>query len=253
MAQTAGMSTEACEDFYFRVCTGVDYRRMAAAMVDPRICIEGGKSVFEAALERGAGGPALEALLDASLGIFGAGPRYGSVDSAVWLQAALKRGDLDVARAVLARFPAALGVDGGVHELASRGETVLLERILALEPGLAIGARTDQFGILSALFEAKDEATRKILVAAGAAERTRLDAPFPVYCVDQAVRIRASPTLDAKVIGQANYGEEYLLVGRSHLRFEAGGQASTWIQIRLPSGQEGWSFGGFYSRSRPLR
>ncbi|HLJ53448.1 MAG TPA: aminopeptidase [Chthonomonadaceae bacterium] len=32
MAQAAGMSTEAFEDFYFRVCTGVDYSRMGAAM-----------------------------------------------------------------------------------------------------------------------------------------------------------------------------------------------------------------------------
>jgi aminopeptidase len=31
MAQAAGMSTEAFEDFYFDVCTGVDYARMAAA------------------------------------------------------------------------------------------------------------------------------------------------------------------------------------------------------------------------------
>src|SRR5947207_11584813 len=32
MAQSAGMSTEAFEDFYFRVCTGVDYARMREAM-----------------------------------------------------------------------------------------------------------------------------------------------------------------------------------------------------------------------------
>jgi aminopeptidase len=32
MAQAAGMSTEAFEDFYFRVCVGVDYARMAEAM-----------------------------------------------------------------------------------------------------------------------------------------------------------------------------------------------------------------------------
>lgn len=32
MAQSAGMSTEAFEDFYFRVCTGVDYPKMAQAM-----------------------------------------------------------------------------------------------------------------------------------------------------------------------------------------------------------------------------
>ncbi len=31
MAQAAGMSTEAFEDFYFRVCTGVDYAKMADA------------------------------------------------------------------------------------------------------------------------------------------------------------------------------------------------------------------------------
>jgi aminopeptidase len=31
MAQSAGMSTEAFEDFYFRVCAGVDYARMAEA------------------------------------------------------------------------------------------------------------------------------------------------------------------------------------------------------------------------------
>lgn len=31
MAQAAGMSTEAFEDFYFRVCAGVDYARMAEA------------------------------------------------------------------------------------------------------------------------------------------------------------------------------------------------------------------------------
>ena len=31
MAQAAGMSTEAFEDFYFRVCAGVDYGKMAAA------------------------------------------------------------------------------------------------------------------------------------------------------------------------------------------------------------------------------
>jgi aminopeptidase len=31
MAQAAGMSTEAFEDFYFRVCAGVDYARMAQA------------------------------------------------------------------------------------------------------------------------------------------------------------------------------------------------------------------------------
>ena len=31
MAQAAGMSTEAFEDFYFRVCAGVDYARMARA------------------------------------------------------------------------------------------------------------------------------------------------------------------------------------------------------------------------------
>ena len=31
MAQSAGMSTEAFEDFYFDVCTGVDYKKMAAA------------------------------------------------------------------------------------------------------------------------------------------------------------------------------------------------------------------------------
>lgn len=33
MAQAAGMSTEAFEDFYFRVCAGVDYSRMEAAMM----------------------------------------------------------------------------------------------------------------------------------------------------------------------------------------------------------------------------
>jgi aminopeptidase len=32
MAQAAGMSTEAFEDFYFRVCTDVDYARMGAAL-----------------------------------------------------------------------------------------------------------------------------------------------------------------------------------------------------------------------------
>ena len=32
MAQAAGMSTEAFEDFYFRVCAGVDYAAMATAM-----------------------------------------------------------------------------------------------------------------------------------------------------------------------------------------------------------------------------
>jgi aminopeptidase len=32
MAQAAGMSTEAFEDFYFRVCAGVDYAKMAKAM-----------------------------------------------------------------------------------------------------------------------------------------------------------------------------------------------------------------------------
>jgi aminopeptidase len=32
MAQAAGMSTEAFEDFYFQVCAGVDYARMAEAM-----------------------------------------------------------------------------------------------------------------------------------------------------------------------------------------------------------------------------
>src|SRR3954447_9545817 len=32
MAQAAGMSTEAFEDFYFRVCAGVDYRAMEKAM-----------------------------------------------------------------------------------------------------------------------------------------------------------------------------------------------------------------------------
>ncbi|HTW93899.1 MAG TPA: aminopeptidase [Tepidisphaeraceae bacterium] len=32
MAQAAGMSTEAFEDFYFRVCAGVDYDRMRSAM-----------------------------------------------------------------------------------------------------------------------------------------------------------------------------------------------------------------------------
>lgn len=32
MAQAAGMSTEAFEDFYFRACIGVDYARMAEAM-----------------------------------------------------------------------------------------------------------------------------------------------------------------------------------------------------------------------------
>ncbi len=32
MAQAAGMSTEAFEDFYFRVCAGVDYARMEQAM-----------------------------------------------------------------------------------------------------------------------------------------------------------------------------------------------------------------------------
>lgn len=32
MAQAAGMSTEAFEEFYFRVCTGVDYGRMAEAV-----------------------------------------------------------------------------------------------------------------------------------------------------------------------------------------------------------------------------
>jgi aminopeptidase len=32
MAQSAQMSTEAFEDFYFRVCAGVDYEKMAAAM-----------------------------------------------------------------------------------------------------------------------------------------------------------------------------------------------------------------------------
>src|SRR3954467_6217558 len=31
MAQSAGMSTEAFEDFYFRVCAGVDYAKMARA------------------------------------------------------------------------------------------------------------------------------------------------------------------------------------------------------------------------------
>ncbi len=31
MAQAAGMSTEAFEDFYFQVCAGVDYKKMAAA------------------------------------------------------------------------------------------------------------------------------------------------------------------------------------------------------------------------------
>jgi len=31
MAQAAGMSTEAFEDFYFRVCAGVDYAKMARA------------------------------------------------------------------------------------------------------------------------------------------------------------------------------------------------------------------------------
>jgi aminopeptidase len=31
MAQAAGMSTEAFEDFYFRVCAGVDYKKMAKA------------------------------------------------------------------------------------------------------------------------------------------------------------------------------------------------------------------------------
>jgi len=31
MAQAAGMSTEAFEDFYFQVCAGVDYQKMAAA------------------------------------------------------------------------------------------------------------------------------------------------------------------------------------------------------------------------------
>ncbi|HEY7087320.1 MAG TPA: aminopeptidase [Tepidisphaeraceae bacterium] len=33
MAQSAGMSTEAFEDFYFRVCAGVDYEKMKQAMV----------------------------------------------------------------------------------------------------------------------------------------------------------------------------------------------------------------------------
>jgi len=33
MAQAAGMSTEAFEDFYFNVCAGVDYRRMKKAMM----------------------------------------------------------------------------------------------------------------------------------------------------------------------------------------------------------------------------
>ncbi len=33
MAQAAGMSTEAFEDFYFRVCAGVDYKAMHAAMM----------------------------------------------------------------------------------------------------------------------------------------------------------------------------------------------------------------------------
>lgn len=32
MAQAAGMSTEGFEDFYFKVCTGVDYAKMAQAM-----------------------------------------------------------------------------------------------------------------------------------------------------------------------------------------------------------------------------
>jgi len=32
MAQAAGMSTEAFEDFYFNVCAGVDYKKMAKAM-----------------------------------------------------------------------------------------------------------------------------------------------------------------------------------------------------------------------------
>src|SRR4051794_5595716 len=32
MAQAAGMSTEAFEDFYFRVCAGVDYAKMRDAM-----------------------------------------------------------------------------------------------------------------------------------------------------------------------------------------------------------------------------
>jgi len=32
MAQAAGVNTEAFEDFYFQVCTGVDYQRMADAM-----------------------------------------------------------------------------------------------------------------------------------------------------------------------------------------------------------------------------
>jgi aminopeptidase len=49
MAQAAGMSTQAFEDFYFRVCTGVDYQQMAEAMKPlqalmdqtDRVCITG--------------------------------------------------------------------------------------------------------------------------------------------------------------------------------------------------------------------
>src|SRR5262249_33030913 len=36
MAQAAGMSTEAFEDFYFRVCAGVDYEKMKSAMIPLR-------------------------------------------------------------------------------------------------------------------------------------------------------------------------------------------------------------------------
>ncbi|CCW34139.1 aminopeptidase [Chthonomonas calidirosea] len=40
MAQAAGMSTEAFEDFYFRVCTEVDYAKMAQAMEPLRELME---------------------------------------------------------------------------------------------------------------------------------------------------------------------------------------------------------------------
>jgi len=67
--------------------------------------------------------------------------------------------------------------------------------------------------------------------------------------VDDDVRIRSAPTLDANILAKFGAGTELELISRSAKRETIGSMEDYWLKVKVEGGLEGWIYGWFVESS----
>jgi hypothetical protein len=138
---------------------------------------------------------------------------------------------------IAARYPLTVAVEGD--------DRSVVVALLDFGARLDISSFRDGFPA-NALTYARSEGMKKLLISRGVAEAIVPAGPLDAKAVEDGNRLRASPSIDAAVLGQTMKGEAVKVLAIGAESVSIAGRTSRWLKIRTASGLEGWSFGAFY-------